>query len=130
MKLQTSTCFIFEMSQIVTKIRLLGQRLPFIHNYRLISTTVVRSMAGGEAGSGAGKGGGSGGSIRDAGGSFGKQEAAREEEYFRRQQKQLLTGLKDHLSEEVEQHEAQIKQHEQAIKKAKEKIAELQKEGN
>ncbi|KAH7676130.1 CBN-MAI-2 protein, partial [Aphelenchoides avenae] len=33
-------------------------------------------------GSGAGKGGGSGGSIRDAGGAFGKLEAAREEEYF------------------------------------------------
>lgn len=34
------------------------------------------------AGSGSGKGGGSGGSIRDAGGAFGKMEAAREEEYF------------------------------------------------
>ena len=36
----------------------------------------------GEVGSGAGKGGGSGGSVRDAGGAFGKMEAAREEEYF------------------------------------------------
>lgn len=36
----------------------------------------------GDSGSGAGKGGGSGGSIRDAGGAFGKLEAAREEEYF------------------------------------------------
>lgn len=36
----------------------------------------------GEPGSGAGKGGGGGGSIREAGGSFGKMEAAREDQYF------------------------------------------------
>lgn len=39
----------------------------------------------GELGSGAGKGGGGGGSIREAGGSFGKMEAAREEEFFYKQ---------------------------------------------
>lgn len=36
----------------------------------------------GERGSGAGKGGGGGGAIRDAGGSFGKREAAQEDQYF------------------------------------------------
>lgn len=36
----------------------------------------------GEPGSGAGKGGGGGGSIREAGGAFGKMEAAREDQYF------------------------------------------------
>ena len=36
----------------------------------------------GERGSGAGKGGGGGGSIREAGGSFGKMEAANEDQYF------------------------------------------------
>jgi len=36
----------------------------------------------GDLGSGAGKGGGGGGSVRDAGGSFGKREAALEGEYF------------------------------------------------
>lgn len=36
----------------------------------------------GDLGSGAGKGGGGGGSIREAGGAFGRMEAAREEEYF------------------------------------------------
>lgn len=36
----------------------------------------------GDLGSGAGKGGGGGGSIREAGGAFGKMEAAREGEYF------------------------------------------------
>ena len=35
-------------------------------------------------GGGAGKGGGGGGAIREAGGAFGKMEAAREEEYFRK----------------------------------------------
>uniref|UniRef100_A0A0K8RJI7 Putative atpase inhibitor n=1 Tax=Ixodes ricinus TaxID=34613 RepID=A0A0K8RJI7_IXORI len=38
----------------------------------------VRFSGSGEWGSGSGKGGGSGGSIRDAGGTFGKMEAARE----------------------------------------------------
>jgi hypothetical protein len=38
----------------------------------------------GDLGSGAGKGGGGGGSIREAGGAFGKSEAAKEEEYFYR----------------------------------------------
>ena len=36
----------------------------------------------GERGSGAGKGGGGGGAIREAGGSFGKMEAAHEDQYF------------------------------------------------
>ncbi|XP_037953042.1 ATPase inhibitor A, mitochondrial-like [Teleopsis dalmanni] len=49
----------------------------------------------GELGSGAGKGGGGGGSIREAGGSFGKMEAAREEEFFYKQQKEQLKNLKD-----------------------------------
>lgn len=44
----------------------------------------VRSMSKGEPGSGAGQGGGTGGTIRDAGGSFGKREAAQEEQYFKR----------------------------------------------
>ncbi|XP_023162778.1 ATPase inhibitor mai-2, mitochondrial [Drosophila hydei] len=48
----------------------------------------------GELGCGAGKGGGAGGSIRDAGGSFGKMEAAREEEFFYKQQKEQLKNLK------------------------------------
>lgn len=36
----------------------------------------------GSLGDGAGKGGGTGGSIRDAGGAFGRMQAAREEEHF------------------------------------------------
>lgn len=37
----------------------------------------------GELGKGAGKGGGGGGSIREAGGSMGKKQAAEEEIYFK-----------------------------------------------
>ena len=37
----------------------------------------------GELGKGAGKGGGGGGSIREAGGSMGKKQAAEEEMYFK-----------------------------------------------
>ncbi|KAL7737042.1 hypothetical protein ACLKA6_005263 [Drosophila palustris] len=48
----------------------------------------------GELGCGAGKGGGGGGAIREAGGSFGKMEAAREEEFFYKQQKEQLKNLK------------------------------------
>lgn len=36
----------------------------------------------GERGSGAGQGGGGGGAIREAGGAFGKMEAAHEDQYF------------------------------------------------
>lgn len=39
----------------------------------------------GNLGSGAGKGGGGGGSIRDAGGSMGRRQAANEEEFFYKQ---------------------------------------------
>lgn len=41
-------------------------------------------MSKGDPGSGAGQGGGTGGTIRDAGGSFGKREAAQEEQYFKK----------------------------------------------
>lgn len=41
----------------------------------------------GERGSGAGQGGGGGGAIRSAGGSFGKMEAANEDQYFYNQVK-------------------------------------------
>lgn len=37
----------------------------------------------GELGKGAGKGGGGGGAVREAGGAFGKKQAAEEEMYFK-----------------------------------------------
>ncbi|GAB1606679.1 ATPase inhibitor mai-2, mitochondrial-like isoform X1 [Argonauta hians] len=77
------------------------------------------------SGSGAGKGGGSGGSIRDAGGSFGKMEAAREEEFFRRLEKQQLSMLKKQVHDDIEFHENQIKIHEEAIKRHKNKVKNM-----
>lgn len=79
----------------------------------------------GEWGSGSGKGGGGGGSIREAGGTFGKMEAAREEEYFRRLQDAQFHKLKEHLEEEMKHHEKLIKQHEDEIDRHKRKIREL-----
>ncbi|XP_074598783.1 ATPase inhibitor mai-1, mitochondrial-like [Brevipalpus obovatus] len=97
---------------------------------KLIGSNPVRTMSNGsgEWGSGSGKGGGSGGSIRDAGGSFGRQEAAREEEFFRRQQREQLELLKNHLQEEINRNETIIKAHEDAVKSAKKKIEELSSE--
>ncbi|KFM73693.1 ATPase inhibitor mai-2, mitochondrial, partial [Stegodyphus mimosarum] len=71
----------------------------------------------GEWGSGAGKGGGSGGAVRDAGGSFGKMEAAREEEYFRKLQRKQFAKLKEHMKEEILHHEKLIQQHKEAIQR-------------
>lgn len=88
----------------------------------LIRLAGVRYMSS-EPGSGAGKGGGSGGAIRDAGGSFGKMEAAREEEFFRKLQKKQLEILKKTTHDDIEFHENQIKMHQEAIKRHKKKIS-------
>jgi len=85
---------------------------------------LVRAMSG-EAGSGAGRGGGSGGSIRDAGGAFGKMEAAHEEEYFRKQRAEQLKQLKEHDKIQEKFHESQIKVHEEAIKAHKKAVSEM-----
>lgn len=68
------------------------------------------------------KGGGSGGSVREAGGSFGKMEAAREEEFFRRQQKQQLEKMKMKLDSHKQELEKQIQEHEQELKRLQEMI--------
>lgn len=49
----------------------------------LVSNVLLLLLQLGELGKGAGKGGGGGGSVREAGGAFGKREAAQEEQYFR-----------------------------------------------
>ncbi|OQV12304.1 hypothetical protein BV898_13416 [Hypsibius exemplaris] len=86
---------------------------------RPLMTTAVRTMNTGDWGSGSGKGGGSGGSIRDAGGAFGKIEAAREEEYFRKLSKVQLDDFKKHFDTEIKFHEEQIKIHQDAIARNK-----------
>merc|ERR1711872_247883 len=53
---------------------------------------------GGVPGSGAGRGGGGGGSIREAGGSFGKRQAAQEDQFFHNQQKEQLEKIKNKAS--------------------------------
>ncbi|CAG0888224.1 unnamed protein product [Darwinula stevensoni] len=81
-------------------------------------------------GGGAGKGGGGGGSIRDAGGAFGKMEAAREEQYFRKLARKQLDDLKSHLDEQISYHEHEIKMHMEKIEAHRKRvhdIAEMQK---
>lgn len=79
----------------------------------------------GERGSGAGKGGGGGGSIREAGGSFGKMEAAHEDQYFYNQQKEQLQKIRDGLHDEISFHEEQIKRHQEAINRHKKRITDM-----
>ncbi|XP_064651937.1 ATPase inhibitor mai-2, mitochondrial-like isoform X5 [Lineus longissimus] len=88
----------------------------------------TRMMAGGEWGAGEGKGGGKGGSIRDAGGSFGKMEAAREEEYFRKLQKKQFGDMTEGLEKEIEYHEYHVKHHKEAIERHKKRIGQLHHE--
>ncbi|XP_022126100.2 ATPase inhibitor mai-2, mitochondrial [Pieris rapae] len=80
-------------------------------------------MYSGEPGSGAGKGGGGGGAIREAGGAFGKMEAAREDEYFYKKQKEQLLNLKGHMEKEIAFHQDQIKRHEDAIRRHKQTLS-------
>ncbi|XP_059158030.1 ATPase inhibitor mai-2, mitochondrial-like [Physella acuta] len=87
----------------------------------------ARSLSGGQLGDGAGKGGGSGGAVREAGGSFGKMEAAKEEQYFRQLQKEQFEKMKELLEDEVSHHERQIRQHMEAIEHHKKKIDRLHK---
>lgn len=71
------------------------------------------------------QGGGSGGSVRDAGGAFGRMEAAREEEFFRRKQQQELEKLRQALDSQRSELEKQIKEHEAEI----ERLRKIQKDG-
>merc|ERR1711894_315542 len=79
-----------------------------------------RLMSTGEFGSGAGKGGGSGGTIRDAGGSFGKMEAAHEEQYFRQKQAEQLAALRDHIHDEIKELKDDIARHQKRLQELQE----------
>ncbi|XP_038051751.1 ATPase inhibitor, mitochondrial-like [Patiria miniata] len=79
----------------------------------------------GEHGSGVGKGGGAGGTIRDAGGAFGKMEAAHEEQFFRQLQAEQLKALKKHHDEEIEAHEREINRHSEEIQRLKKRRKEI-----
>jgi len=87
----------------------------------------ARSMSTGEKGSGAGKGGGSGGAVRDAGGAFGKRQAAKEEEYFRNLNQSQLDALKNSFEDEIKYHKDEIEDHQESIARHKRKLDELKK---
>ncbi|CAD6221872.1 GSCOCG00005210001-RA-CDS [Cotesia congregata] len=101
------------------------QRALLISSRTMASLSQVRMV--GERGSGAGKGGGGGGSIREAGGSFGKMEAANEDQYFYNQSKDQLAKLRDELHDEISFHEEQIKRHQEAITRHKSRIQTMDK---
>ncbi|XP_071040778.1 ATPase inhibitor mai-2, mitochondrial-like [Parasteatoda tepidariorum] len=85
----------------------------------------VTDATNGGWGSGTGRGGGSGGSVRDAGGSFGKMQVAREEEYFRKLQHQQIKALRHQLQKEIDHQESEIKRREGDIRHYKEQIEDL-----
>lgn len=93
----------------------------------IVFQSLARNMSGGgsEWGSGAGRGGGAGGSVRESGGAFGKMEAAREEEYFRKLQSKQMKELKDMHQHEIEFLKQQIREHEKQIHRHKDKLNEL-----
>ncbi|GFT28585.1 hypothetical protein NPIL_701591 [Nephila pilipes] len=70
-------------------------------------------------------GGGAGGAVREAGGSFGKMEAAREEEYFRRLQRRQILRLKKNINREILLSQKLIREHRDAIARLESRIAEL-----
>lgn len=71
------------------------------------------------------QGGGSGGAVREAGGAFGKMEAAHEELYFKKLEREQFVKLRKHLEDEVDYHKDSIKDHEEAIERHKKKIQKL-----
>uniref|UniRef100_A0A8C3S0Y3 ATPase inhibitor, mitochondrial n=1 Tax=Chelydra serpentina TaxID=8475 RepID=A0A8C3S0Y3_CHESE len=79
----------------------------------------------GELGSGAGKGGGGGGSIREAGGAFGKRQAAHEERYFRDKEREQLASLREHHEEEISHHKREMERLQKEIERHKYKIKKL-----
>merc|ERR1719317_898901 len=102
-------------ARLPTTLRLAGSRLL---------APSARFMSTGEFGSG--KGGGAGGSVREAGGAFGKMEAANEEMYFKKLQALQLKRMRDHMEEEIDHHAKAIKEHEAAIERHKRKIKKLE----
>ncbi|KAH7636315.1 hypothetical protein HUG17_10285 [Dermatophagoides farinae] len=104
--------------------RIIGNRTTLTNLLININKASSRNMSG-EWGAGSGKGGGSGGSVRDAGGAFGRMEAAREEEFFRRKQQQELEKLRQALDSQRSELQKQIKEHEAEI----ERLRKIQKDG-
>jgi septal ring factor EnvC (AmiA/AmiB activator) len=66
--------------------------------------------------------------LKFIGGAFGKMEAAREEEYFYKKQKDQLEKMKSDLEKDVARIEAEKQQLEEKLAKQKRSIEELEKE--
>merc|ERR1711874_305890 len=79
----------------LSKILVRSKNIPQINYLRMMSG----SAAVGTPGEGAGKGGGAGGSVRDAGGSMGKRQAAQEEQFFRQEQQRQIEEFKQKQKE-------------------------------
>merc|ERR1712170_292465 len=109
---------IFRVIEMSSSFRLTTKTLPTVQK-----AFGLRMMSG--DGSGVGHGGGGGGSIREAGGSFGKMEAAREEQYFRQKQAEQLSKMKDSIHDEIDYHQKEIREHEEAMQRHKDKLKQL-----
>ncbi|KAF1747572.1 hypothetical protein GCK72_024037 [Caenorhabditis remanei] len=83
-------------------------------------------MSGSGSGIGVGHGGGSGGSVREAGGSLGALGATREEEYFRRQQKEQLDNLRSKLESDMTQRQKEIQDHEKVLERHQQRLKEIE----
>ncbi|XP_060639942.1 ATPase inhibitor, mitochondrial [Anolis sagrei] len=68
---------------------------------------------------------GKSGAIREAGGTFGKKEAAEEERYFRKLQQEQLSQLRKHHEEEIGHHKKEIERLQKEIERHKSKIKKL-----
>lgn len=64
-------------------------------------------------------------SIRDAGGKIAERGKVLEEEYFLRQNRDLLLKLKQNIQQEIEFHEQQVKVSNQKLHTAKEELQRL-----
>ncbi|XP_007934010.1 ATPase inhibitor, mitochondrial [Orycteropus afer afer] len=71
---------------------------------------------------------GSAGSIRDAGGAFGKREAAEEERYFRAKNREQLEALKKHHEDEIVHSKREIERLQKEIERHKQKIKQLKRD--
>merc|ERR1711944_47157 len=89
----------------IVQMAAISLRLPeiIVKSNSLNKIPFHRMMSGsasiGTPGEGAGKGGGTGGSVRDAGGSMGKRQAAQEEQFFKQEQQRQIEEFKQKQKE-------------------------------
>ncbi|XP_004705114.1 ATPase inhibitor, mitochondrial [Echinops telfairi] len=67
------------------------------------------------------------GSVREAGGAFGRREAAEEERFIRAQTREQLAALKKHHEDEIVYSKKEIERLQKEIERHKKKINKLQK---